>query len=56
MNTLDIIKNAEKQDVLELKNSVESVLSKKAFERLDQIKKDTASQLLTPNVEGEEEQ
>lgn len=55
MNSLDIIKNAEKQDVSELKNSVESVLSKKAFEKLDQIKRDTASQLLTPKAEGEEE-
>lgn len=55
MNSLDIIKNAEKQDVLELKNSVESVLSKKAFEKLDQIKRDAASQLLTPEAEGEEE-
>jgi hypothetical protein len=55
MSVMDIIKNAEKTDALELQNSVNTVLSQKAFQKLETIKRDIASNLLQNNKLGDEE-
>jgi len=55
MSVMDIIKNAEKTDALELQNSVNTVLSQKAFQKLETIKRELASNLLQSNKSGDEE-
>jgi hypothetical protein len=55
MNTMDIIRNAEKTDALEIQNSVNTVLSQKAFQKLETIKRDIASNLLQNSKPGDEE-
>lgn len=55
MSTMDIIRNAEKTDALELQKSVNTVLSQKAFAKLESIKRDIASNLLQGNNTGDEE-
>lgn len=52
--TLDIIKNAEQTDAMQLQDTVNSVLSKKAFEKIEGMKRDVASTLLTGPTEKEE--
>ena len=55
MNTMDIIKNAEAKDAAGISDAVSKVLSTKAFEKLENMKRDFAKNLLTPEskVEGE---
>jgi hypothetical protein len=52
--TLDIIKNAETTDALQLQDTVNSVLSKKAFEKIENMKRDVASNMLTVPTEKED--
>lgn len=51
--TLDIIRNAEQTDASALQDTVSSVLSKKAYEKIESQKRDIASTML--NVEAEKE-
>jgi hypothetical protein len=51
---IDIIKNAEQTDASALQDTVNSVLSKKAYEKIESKKKEIASSML--NVETEKEQ
>lgn len=54
-SVIDIVRNAEKTDALGLQKSVNDVLSTKAFEKLEDMKKSIASTLLVKsNDEGDD--
>lgn len=57
MNTMDIIKSAEAKDASGIQDTVNKVLSTKAFEKLEGMKREFASNLLKPEakVEGEDQ-
>jgi hypothetical protein len=53
--TMDIIKSAETQDAASIQDSVSKALSAKAFAKLEDMKRDIASNLLVPTqTEGDE--
>ena len=53
--TIDIIKNIEAQDAGALKDNVTNALNSKAFAKLEDMKKDIASNLLNAEEENTNE-
>lgn len=53
MTTLDMIRNAETEDAVAFKTNLDTVLSKKAWEKVESMKSEIASGLLKAQEQKE---